>query len=323
MRKLLREAHNRVRGPWQKGLTVKLMVGQKGVVYRLSPWLLVGALLVLGLGLRSWCRAENAREKQLLQRIAELEEEKRRVQTFLARKDREKKQALALAQVRSEELWSELKARDRQMDQIWKVVGKAPQSGGHQRRSLSNSRSGLHPLALKRRYLELYREMHKDDAEIQRLRSAAVDYRKEKERARREELAMWNTQPTLWPCDGYFSSPFGYRVHPVLGYARFHSGCDIAASIGTPIRATAAGKVTCADWMQGYGLAVTIDHGNGLSTLYGHCSAVSVKAGQYVRKGQVVAAVGSTGMSTGPHCHYEVSVNGAQVDPAPYLHTRH
>lgn len=320
MKKWLREAHNRVSGPWQKGLTVKLMVGHRGVVFRLPVWLMVGVLLVVGLGLRSWRAAESGREKQLLQRIAQLEAEKRRVQTFLARKEREKKQALALAQVRSEELWNELRARDRQMDQIWKVVGKAPQGATKQRRSLASSRSGMHPLAVKRRYLELYRAMHNDDAEIQKLRNAAVSYRQEK--ARQAEAAMWNTQPTLWPCDGYFTSPFGYRVHPVLGYARFHSGCDIAAPIGTPIRATAAGRVTCADWMQGYGLAVTIDHGNGVSTLYGHCSSVSVKAGQYVRKGQVVAAVGNTGMSTGPHCHYEVSVNGSKVDPAPYLHSR-
>lgn len=320
MRKLLREAHNGGVSPWRAGLVVKFMVGKKGVVYRISPWLIVFCIVLAGFALRSWRANQGTREQQLLQRIAQLESEKRRVHTFLARKEREKKQALALAQLRSEELWDELRQRDRQMEQIWKVVGHSPSSGSKNRRSLASSRAGMHPLAVKRRYLELYRALHGNDREIQQLRSAAVEYRKEK--VRRAELAMWNTQPTLWPCEGFFSSPFGYRIHPVLGYARFHSGCDISASTGTPIRATAAGKVTCADYMGGYGLAVTIDHGNGLSTLYGHCSAVSVRCGQYVRKGQVVASVGSTGMSTGPHCHYEVRLNGAQVDPAPYMRSR-
>lgn len=319
MPRLLRNAHN---GPttWRDGLVVKFMVGRQGVVYRLSPWLIGGMALVLVLGLRLLWFNQNAREERLQRRIAQLEKEKRQAITFLQRKEREKKQALALAQLRSDELWDELRARDQQMDQIWKVVGrKNPSPRSKVRRSLSASRSRTHPLVLKRRYLELQKALQGDDSELKMLRTAAVSYRREK--ARQRELALWNTHPTLWPCDGYFSSPFGYRIHPILGYARFHSGCDISAGTGTPIRATAAGRVTGADYLGGYGLAVTIDHGNGLSTLYGHCSSVSVRAGDYVRKGQIVAAVGSTGMSTGPHCHYEVHQNGAQIDPAPFMQT--
>lgn len=314
MKKLLRQAYNSS-APWREGIVVKLMVGRYGVVYRVSPLVIMVFLGLLLAGSQASRINQRQREAGLRARIAQLEEEKRREHTFLVRKEREKKQALALAQMRSDELWDELRARDQQMDQIWKVVGKSPSPKGKARRSLSASRS--HPLVLKRRYLELRKVLQGDQGELKELRKAAVSYRKEK--IRQAQLALWSTQPTLWPCQGFFSSPFGYRIHPVLGYARFHSGCDISAPSGTTIRATAAGRITCADWLGGYGLAVTIDHGNGLSTLYGHCSSVSVKSGDYVRKGQVVAQVGSTGMSTGPHCHYEVHQNGTQIDPAPYL----
>jgi len=320
MHKLSRQAHSGT-GTWRDGLVVKFMVGKQGVVYRISPWLVLAFCLLLGAGARLLISNQQAREQALKTRIAALEEDKRQAHAFLQRKEREKKQALALAQMRSDELWDELRARDQQMDQIWKVVGKSnPSPHSKTRRSLSSSRSRTHPLVLKRRYLELQRALQGNDGEMKQLRTAAISYHKEQ--VRQAKLALWNTQPTLWPCAGYFSSPFGYRVHPVLGYARFHSGCDIAAGTGTPIYATAAGRITNADYLGGYGLAVTIDHGSGLSTLYGHCSAVNVKNGDYVRKGQLIANVGSTGMSTGPHCHYEVHQNGAQIDPAPFMQHR-
>jgi murein DD-endopeptidase MepM/ murein hydrolase activator NlpD len=306
---------------WREGLIIKLMLGSKGVVYRVHPTVLLALTLILFCSLQLIGWEQKQKERAYQARIHQLEEEKRRAHTFLLRKDREKKQALALAQMRSDELWDELKSRDRQMEQIWKAMGKSgPQhpSAEKPRRSLSGSRS--HPLALKRRYLEMQSALQGDEGELKDMRKAALAFRKDQ--LRKAELAMWSTQPSLWPCEGFFSSPFGYRIHPILGYARFHSGCDISAPSGTPIRATAAGRVTCADWMGGYGLAVTIEHANGLSTLYGHCSSVAVKSGQYVRKGQFIANVGSTGMSSGPHCHYEVSLNGAQIDPAPYLKSR-
>lgn len=323
---LLREAHNAPSG-WRHGLVLKLMVGSKGVAFRLPlPLLLAG--LMLGLGAWRWANpGPDLRERELLKRIGELQQENRRAHQFLARKDHEKRQALALAQERSEELWNQLQERDQQVEQIWKVVGKAPKGGrgsAHHkgatahRRSIPAARNAT-PLQVKLRYLDLVHELE-NPQELGSLRSAARSYRAARERERR--LALWSTRPSLWPCDGVFTSPFGFRMHPVLGYGRFHSGCDIAADTGTPIRSTAAGKITCADCMQGYGLAVTVDHGGGVTTLYGHCSAVHVHTGDYVRKGQLIASVGSTGMSTGPHCHYEVHVNGAQVDPQPYMQTR-
>ena len=111
------------------------------------------------------------------------------------------------------------------------------------------------------------------------------------------------------------SSGFGMRAHPVLGTRRFHAGVDLAAPAGSPIRATQAGVVTKAGWNGGYGLLVSIGHGGGQETRYGHLSQLRVGAGQTVRQGDVVGFVGSTGMSTGPHLHYEMRVDGRAVRP--------
>jgi len=121
------------------------------------------------------------------------------------------------------------------------------------------------------------------------------------------------------PSSGRISSGFGMRRHPVLGRTRMHNGIDIAAPSGTPIRASASGTVVTATYMRGYGNTVIIDHGQGFSTLYGHCSRLMVRAGQRVGQGQVIAAVGSTGLSTGPHLHFEIRINGRPVNPMGYL----
>ena len=124
------------------------------------------------------------------------------------------------------------------------------------------------------------------------------------------------TIPSIWPCKGDVSSPYGLR----WGGSDFHPGIDIANDMGTPIVATADGVVEVAGWNSGgYGNMVDIDHGNGLMTRYGHASQVVVTAGQPVKRGQIIAYMGSTGFSTGPHCHYEVHVNGQVVNPASYL----
>ena len=124
-----------------------------------------------------------------------------------------------------------------------------------------------------------------------------------------------HTTPSIWPAAGYVSSPYGLRFNGT----EFHQGIDIAADMGAPIVATADGVVTAAGWNGGYGNMVDVDHGGGIVTRYGHASAVAVTVGQQVRRGEVIAYVGSTGRSTGPHVHYEVRVNGAPVNPAGYL----
>jgi murein DD-endopeptidase MepM/ murein hydrolase activator NlpD len=128
-----------------------------------------------------------------------------------------------------------------------------------------------------------------------------------------------NHTPTEWPVTGPISSRYGTRVHPVYGGRRFHDGIDIAVSVGTPVRAAADGVVTWSGDKGGYGLTVIIDHGNGLETFYAHNSRLVAKRGSEVKKGQIIAYSGNTGVSTGPHLHYEVRKAGKSVDPMVYL----
>ena len=125
----------------------------------------------------------------------------------------------------------------------------------------------------------------------------------------------------LWPVPTYskISSKYGYRMHPILHVSKMHTGLDISAASGEQILAASDGKVILSAVKGGYGNCVMIDHGGGIVTLYGHCSRLLVSSGQSVVRGQVIALVGSTGMSTGPHCHFEVRVNGATTDPLNYL----
>jgi murein DD-endopeptidase MepM/ murein hydrolase activator NlpD len=117
------------------------------------------------------------------------------------------------------------------------------------------------------------------------------------------------------PCEGPFTSGFGYRYHPILHRRRLHAGVDIGAHYGAAIHAAAAGTVILASYSGGYGNCVIIDHGGGVTTLYGHCSALLVNEGQAVHQGQLIARVGATGLATGPHLHFEVRHNGTPVRP--------
>ncbi|AJQ26123.1 murein hydrolase activator EnvC family protein [Pelosinus fermentans] len=128
------------------------------------------------------------------------------------------------------------------------------------------------------------------------------------------------TGAMMWPTDvTEITSPYGWRTHPIFGTSRYHSGIDIGADYGDSVRAADSGVVIYADWMGGYGKAVIIEHGNGISTLYGHNSELLVVEGQRVRKGEVISRVGSTGYSTGPHLHFEVRENGSPTSPMDYL----
>jgi murein DD-endopeptidase MepM/ murein hydrolase activator NlpD len=117
------------------------------------------------------------------------------------------------------------------------------------------------------------------------------------------------------PVAGRVTSGFGERFHPILGYVRFHAGVDLGASAGTPIVAAADGRVVAAGWHGGYGRQVAIAHANGIETTYGHMSRIAAFPGEMVRRGQVIGYVGSSGLSTGPHLHFEVTKNGRPVNP--------
>lgn len=170
------------------------------------------------------------------------------------------------------------------------------------------------------------------DAEIVRLQKQISEQKKAEEAAARARNATRvhsnisvssaprNGQSYTWPVPGHYSisSPFGYRIHPILGYSKFHSGVDIPAPSGTPIVAAKSGTVIMSKLMSGYGNVVMVDHGDTV-TVYAHCSALNVGVGESVKAGDVVAFVGSTGLSTGAHLHFEVRVNGSPVNPLGYV----
>jgi murein DD-endopeptidase MepM/ murein hydrolase activator NlpD len=119
----------------------------------------------------------------------------------------------------------------------------------------------------------------------------------------------------MMPAQGPITSYFGYRYHPILHFTRFHAGVDIGAGWGSPIVAAADGQVAAAGWGGGYGREVQIAHGGGLTSIYGHMSEVVAQPGNYVHAGQLIGYVGSSGLSTGPHLHFEVRQGGQPVNP--------
>lgn len=134
-----------------------------------------------------------------------------------------------------------------------------------------------------------------------------------------ERQSLLSATPNIKPAKGWLTSRFGYRVSPFSGKSVLHAGLDIAAAPGSPVYAPADGVVTFASYDEGYGKLVSIDHGYGVSTRFGHMSQIYVQVGQRINKWDVVGAVGNTGRSTGPHLHYEVRINGTPVDPINYI----
>lgn len=164
--------------------------------------------------------------------------------------------------------------------------------------------------ALEREYDEFDEESRRIEAQIRAYQAAM--------RGKGEEVTPYKGS-LMTPVKGRMSSGFGMRFHPVLKQNRMHNGLDIAAPSGTPIHAAAPGVVITAGWLRGYGNTVIIDHGGGLSTLYGHASRIYVRSGQRVSRGDRIAAVGATGLATGPHLHFETRVNGTPVNPRSRL----
>ncbi|MCX6384122.1 MAG: peptidoglycan DD-metalloendopeptidase family protein [Actinobacteria bacterium] len=154
------------------------------------------------------------------------------------------------------------------------------------------------------------------------IKMAAQQTAKENEIQRVLESLKYGSAPNgrlMWPVVGRLMSGFGSRMHPILGYVRFHSGIDLAAPRGTPIVAADGGQVIEASYDGGYGNSILIYHGGGFATFYAHMSGFAVSQGQMVKRGQIIGYVGSTGLATGPHCHFEVRINGAAQNPLGYL----
>jgi murein DD-endopeptidase MepM/ murein hydrolase activator NlpD len=134
-----------------------------------------------------------------------------------------------------------------------------------------------------------------------------------------EQEFLFQSTPSGSPVEGWISSKFDFRFSPFTGRLVFHEGLDIAAPFGSPVRASAKGIVIFSGYKQGYGYLVTIDHGYGFVTRYGHNSRLTVREGDFVQRGERIALVGSTGHSTGPHVHYEVLINGIPVNPLNFM----
>ena len=136
------------------------------------------------------------------------------------------------------------------------------------------------------------------------------------------ESYLYGTAPSgkfMWPVAGWIKSGFGWRIHPIFGTNRFHTGIDIPAPYGTLVKAGDGGEVISAKYSTGYGYYIILYHGGGFATYYAHLSSIKVSVGQFVDRGQVIGLVGSTGWSTGPHLHFEVRINGAPQNPMDYL----
>lgn len=165
-------------------------------------------------------------------------------------------------------------------------------------------------------------ESSRIESELKKLQD---EYEKKQQQLQQQQQQQSQTQSStgyIWPSRSShsISSYYGNRLHPIYGYYRMHTGIDIGASHGTDIISSADGVVSSVTYNEGgYGWYIVIYHGNGISTLYAHCSKVIAKVGQEVKQGQVIALVGSTGASTGPHIHYEVRVDGKHVDPLNYV----
>ncbi|MBD2188630.1 murein hydrolase activator EnvC family protein [Pseudanabaena mucicola] len=207
-----------------------------------------------------------------------------------------------------------------------------------QRKQISAQRNEIELLTQKLKYQKsnIEAEAVAQQNAIERLRSdqqalALAEDRLAEDSRRLSQIILAKVQPysglvmppgtgqLMYPTIGPVTSNFGWRTHPILGTERFHAGIDFGADYGTLIYASAQGTVIYSDWYGGYGNSVIIDHGNGMTTLYAHCSELYVKDGDVVAKGQPIAAVGSTGFSTGPHLHFELRANGEPIDPADYL----
>lgn len=287
-------------------------LGRRLITVCVPSRLLLALLLVGALGYWLGSHRVSAQQERQAQRLIALEQKSQELERSLRAKQAERDEMAALAEARLVELAEELGDRDKELTRLWSMIGRTAVESPR-RVSLASRAGQRPPQNLQGRYRDLKARLEAGGEELSRLSDAATVYH----RKRQAELAK--RIPSGVPCQGELTSGFGHRLHPVYGIGRQHNGCDFTADYGTPIRATASGTVVSADWLGGYGQTVEIDHGNGLKTLYAHCESLKVKKGQTVRKGQLIATVGTTGLSSGPHCHYEVHKDGKPVDPMAYL----
>lgn len=231
--------------------------------------------------------------------------------------EKQNKQITELLEKQNKEIIKQLEEVKKKDNEVRKIVGLKPSK--QNKVLIKGSRRGIDEGTLAQKIRELQKEVQETKKGQEQLKTQAVKYRTNVEKVK--IIKKLASIPSRWPVDGYISSAFGWRTHPLYGGSNFHTGLDIIAEYGSPIHATASGVVIEAGYDGGYGYAVKIDHGSGYETLYAHCSTIAVSVGQSVNKGQVISYVGSSGTATGAHVHYEVTRSGERIDPQSCLNT--
>ena len=196
----------------------------------------------------------------------------------------------------------ELEERDQELREMLGLQKKSSGQKSDKRSSVETPEAALERIALLSKDVQQKSSMYNELKQI----ASNVTYK-------------FAALPSIWPVNGAIISPFGWRRHPFTGRQEFHNGVDIPLWEGYPIKAAADGVIVYADWSNGYGQTIVIDHKNGYSTLYAHCSQLLGERWERVSKGQVIAKVGSTGLSTGPHLHYQVEKNNKTINPIAFL----
>jgi murein DD-endopeptidase MepM/ murein hydrolase activator NlpD len=166
---------------------------------------------------------------------------------------------------------------------------------------------------------DLTRSMHRSLDRIEHEIALREETRVELQKFLKNQVLLLASTPSIWPAKGWMSSRFGNRLSPFTGEREFHKGIDIAARVGSPVVAPGDAIVSRLDWESGYGRTLTLRHGYGVVTRYGHLKKILVKKGQYVKRGETIALMGNSGRSTGPHLHYEVYLNSVPVNPLKYI----
>jgi Membrane proteins related to metalloendopeptidases len=251
---------------------------------------------------------------------AKLKNKKLEYETLQAMKENDEKQINEYKsnETMINEKMQQLEELENKMKQMIENTGSVSQSD-----SISSSlasRSGrstryIQPQSEKITGFESYTQMYSaiDDL-IENVDSTIEELNDASRKAEAAAKAIMS-KPSVLPTYGHITSLYGYRKNPFGGGYEFHSGIDISNKKGTPIKASGDGMVIWADWKSGYGYLIEIDHENGYKSLYGHNSKIVVQVGQYVKRGQLIGYMGSTGESTGNHCHFEVQLNGKSINP--------
>ncbi len=269
---------------------VKIFFGYEQFSFTFPSWALrlgvalafLGLVGLVGLGLSLWSLTENALLKA---RVAHLKSENQKLRGALSQVEAKVKEAFQREQ------------------ELRLALGITPKPPGYTRLPIGG------PGVPKDWQVERLVRLAQAEAEGMRYLKEVLEHK----------LELARSLPSLMPARGVITSGFGWRRDPVYGDWRFHAGLDIAAPPGTPIVAAADGVVVSAGWHQGYGKVVEISHGHGIATFYAHCSRIAVRVGQRVRRGQIIAYIGATGKTTGPHLHYEVRVNGVPQNPERFI----